>query len=61
MTKPNVGITPSLPATDLGNTAAWDSKRINSQPQLYLYLPVCPFQQQCRVTCFNQTVLHLNF
>ena len=29
MTKQGAGSTPSLPASDLGNTAGWDSKRIN--------------------------------
>ena len=32
MTKPDAGLTPSLPATDPGSTAAWGSKRINPRP-----------------------------
>ena len=32
MTKPDSGLTPSLPATDPASTAAWGSKRINPRP-----------------------------
>ena len=33
MTKPDVGSTPSLLATEPGSTAGWDGKRISSHPQ----------------------------
>ena len=38
MTKPNADLTTSLPASDLGSAAPWDSKRINPWPQSCLCL-----------------------
>ena len=36
MMKQGAGSTPSLPASDLGNTASWDSERINLGPSPFL-------------------------
>ena len=38
MTKPDAGLTISLPASDPGSTPAWGSKKINLPPQSCLYL-----------------------
>ena len=38
MTKLDAGLMTSLPASDLGSTAVWGSKRINPRPQSCLCL-----------------------
>ena len=38
MTKLDAGLITSLPASDPGSAAVWDSKRINPWPQSCLYL-----------------------